>query len=165
MKHYTAVISGLVVMAIFIAIYTVYGVEPPKQMAYVLLLGVAVGICVSWLPAAVRSIMRGGQDDHDKGILSIWLSWTALVTLALYANSLFWLQRPKWLLESPISLIVVVLMLIAGGYALVAPATGEDVPRREKIWTTFATLIGGVVIGTVFTLMAIYGLRNVFSGG
>lgn len=159
-----ALIAGLATITIALIAYAFVGVEPPKQLGYVLLFGVAVGISISWAPAAVRSIKRGASDDHSKIILTIWLSWTALVVLAAYANLLFWLQRPKWLVDSPISLMVVVFMLIAGGYALVAPASGENTPKRERIWTITSAAIGGSLVGAIIALMTVFGLRNIFGG-
>lgn len=162
LSNATALVAAVVAMALALLAYSVWGVEPPKQFAYVLLFGVAVGISISWAPAAINALKRGASDDNAKIILTIWLSWLALIVLAAYANLTIWLQRPDWLIKSPASLVVVVLMLIAGSYALVAPATGEDIPKREKIWSSIATGIGGAAVGVILTLMAIYGFRDIF---
>jgi len=136
-------------MILFYAVYIGMGQEFTKQTVNVLLLGTAVTISVSWFWPAMRAFRRGASDDVSKIVLTIWLSWTALIVQRVYTIVSDALGRPDWLIQSPAALVVAVLILIAGGYAVVAPASGEDVPKREKVWSIFATTVGGIVMGAV----------------
>lgn len=145
---YNAISVGVLVLVLFLGMYAVFGQNVPRQLANILLLGTAVTISVSWFFPAMRAFKRGAGDDISKIVLTVWLSWTALVVQRVY--TIIVENVPAWtdtLRESPASIIVAVLILISGGYAVVAPATGEDIPRREKVWTLIAATIGGIVMG------------------
>lgn len=152
LSNWSALFAAFFVIAASYIMFLIMGPEFTKSTVNILVLGEAVTICITWFWAALRAFRRGGSDDISKIILSVWLAWTALIIQRIYVIIAQSYNRPEWLIDGYLSIFVVVLILISGGYAVMAPATGEDVPRRERVWTTLGATIGGVVIGAAGTL-------------
>lgn len=152
LSNWSALIVALLVIAGSYIMFMVFGQDITKNTVNILLLGEAVTISITWFWAAMRAFRRGGSDDISKVVLSVWLAWTALIMQRIYVIILDAYNRPDWIVNSYASTFVVVLILISGGYAVMAPASGDDIPRRERVWTTLGATIGGIVIGVTSTL-------------
>lgn len=152
LSNWSALLAAVSVIAASYIMFRLFGFEITKGTANVLVLGEAVTISITWFWAALRAFRRGGSDDISKIILSVWLAWTALIIQRVYVIVAQAYDRADWLVDGYMSIFVTVLILISGGYAVMAPSAGENVPRRERIWTILGATIGGAVIGAAGTL-------------
>lgn len=143
---HVAVTVGLTIIAAFMAAYFVWGSEPPKQLANILLLGTATTISVGWAPAFWKSIKRGLKTGTARLIATVWLSWTALLIHRIYIIINDSLRSPEWLTTGPWSILIVALITASGWYAVIAPITDPDILASEKRWDRVAIALGTIVI-------------------
>jgi drug/metabolite transporter (DMT)-like permease len=142
---HVAVLYGLAILTIFLGMYYAFGQDIPRQIANIVLLGTAVTICLGWFPAAQKALRNGVQEGRELIIVTIWMSWTGLLVQRVYTIANESLGRPDWLTNSPGSIIVAVLIMVSGLYAVVAPITDPEVLSREKVWDRWAIAAGAFV--------------------
>lgn len=157
LQGYTALIVGGVALAAALVSYYVLGTVLTKLILDILLLGAAVIVSWTWAPAAFQAAKNGARSAAHKIILTVWTSWSALLIQRLYVLGLSASGRPKWLLNSPVPIVVATLILIAGGYAAYATISEPDVPIQERRHVLFASFLGGLVVGSVLASALIFG--------
>ncbi len=149
---HNAVLWGIGIMTAFLAMYYILGQEIPRQLANIILLGIATAISIGYFPSAQKAVKEGVSSGRQLIIVTIWLSWTGLFIQRIYTITNEALERPDWLANSPGSIIVAVLILISGLYAVIAPISDPDVLTREKVWDKAA-----ITIGTLVSIIAALG--------
>lgn len=154
-NHYAVMLSVLALILYTLAL-PAFGYGITKEAVDAAILFVAVVLAWSWAPAAGRAFRSGGTGGAAI-VMSLWLAWTALVVQRLWVIAVRWNGRPDWMIESPINGYVGVLIFIAGAYAIVAPVTVDDVPRREIVHMVIAAAMGGLAVGVALT---VYFLRG-----
>ena len=152
----TAVLTGLCILTLFLGMYYLFGQEIPRQIANIVLLGTAVTISIGWMPAAINAFREGIKTGSHLIVVTIWMSWSGLMIQRVYTIINESLGRPDWLTNSPGSIIVAVLIMVSGLYAVVAPITDPEVLKREKVWDHIAIVIG-VIVSLVATLLTTMG--------
>lgn len=115
-----------------------------------LLLGVAVAITLTWMPAAIIAIREGVGDGYRQLNLAIMVTWLAIAIQSIRAIVFRWMGRPDWLIEPHFSAFIAYLVLLAGMLYLIAPGT-EDGQVPVKNWTMMIVSVaaGGVVAGVM----------------
>lgn len=151
----------LSVLAIGISLLTHYALGPwiAKWMADSLVLGVAAGMSWTWTPAARRALRAPSEPDgSDKIVLTIWLAWTLYFVQRVYTIANAALERPEWLTNSVIPLLIATLIFLAGLYGLAAPAsTAKDMPRRQMLTVWSGWFVTGLVTGAAAVYLLIMG--------
>lgn len=149
----------LVANLLILICYGLFGLQFLNLPLNILVLGVAVTSSAAWFPVAIAAITRGAGLASDKIALSIWAVWTILTIQRFYALALLIWKRPDALVGSPIQLLIVANIIIAGIYASYATVTDSEVVHADRTWTLISTFLGGIVAGGVAVYMAINGLN------
>jgi hypothetical protein len=161
LKTHAAVLLGFLAVGICLAAHYVIGQELTKLYLDVLL-GASVIVSLTWFPAARDAIRRGANTAGDKIILSIWVSWTALLVQRIYVLGVSITtdpitgQRADWLVTSPAATVVAALILVAGAYTAYATVSDARVPIHERKFVLTATFIGGLIVGFVLACALIF---------
>jgi hypothetical protein len=146
---YKALLLGLAALVLNNIIYLLLGYETDTLLTQILVLGVAIAVTVSWLPAAIQAFTRGAIRAADKITISVWTVWAIVTVQRFYALTLNVLDRPDWLVYSPIASNIVTAIIVAGAYAAYATVGEADAPKQERGWVLFATFCGGLVAGAL----------------
>lgn len=145
--------------------YTIFHYSTPQQhevaklTVEVLLFGVAVAVSYGWGISALDAIKSGASEDWDKGVLSIWGFWAAMVIQRLYAIIFIGNGRPQWMIELPISGLITVLFITAGVYALIAPTSNKVIPEEWMSKERYH-LLTSVIIGIVAMVLVVLWLMS-----
>lgn len=166
LRGYSAVVLAVGALVTALLAYFIFGPYWTKLVLDVLLLGAAVVVSLTWLSAAVEAVKNGARDAGDKIVLTVWVSWTALLGQRIYALVVSFLRanNPQsstatQLMESPIPIMVGTLILIAGAYASYATVAETHVPLREQRYVLIASFIGGMVVGGTLIAAILFNLH------
>lgn len=139
--------------------YFVFGLYWTKLVVDTLLLGAAIIVSTTWFTAALDAFRAKAVDAGDKIVLTVWITWTAILIQRLYVIVGTALDRPQWWVDSPGSITVTTLVLIAGAYASYATVGDAHVPIRERRFVLMATFIGGLVVGGTLVAAIVFNLH------
>lgn len=142
---------GVVAMALALLSYFVIGRAETLYALNILVLSVSVVVNITWAPAAMGAIRNGAKSAADKIVLTVWGSWMILSSQRLYTLLLTVYGRPDWLIETPINILIVTGIIVAGCYAAYSTIGEAEAPRQEKLWVYFGTAAGGCVFGILVT--------------
>ncbi len=127
-----------------------------------LALSIALGVCLS---ATVRYgreaavALKYGKTGADFLIVALFASFSILLGQRIFSLTLRVLDRPDWLVNSPITILVPWMIAWALSLALVAPDIDmENEESRQQIWKSAALLIAGALVG--FVVAASFGERS-----
>lgn len=165
-KANAAVLLGALGIVLAVGSYYTAGQQFTKLVLDILLFGVAIVVFGTWFFAALDALRNGAKTASDKVILTVWGTWTAVLVQRIYVlvitalsttNAEGVVTRPLWLTDSPVSVFLVALFLIAGLYAAYATVSEADVPVQERRSVLIATFVGGLAVGVVGTAAVIFG--------
>ncbi len=127
-----------------------------------LALSIALGVCLS---ATVRYgreaavALKYGKTGADFLIVALFASFSILLGQRVFSLTLRVLDRPEWLVNSPITILVPWMIAWALSLALVAPDIDmENEESRQQIWKSAALLIAGALVG--FVVAASFGPKT-----
>lgn len=141
--------GGIAFLLLVVVMHYLTEPDSTRLTVEVLLFGACVSCSWGWKEAAWTAFLNGAKSDWDKGVLSVWGFWTAMVLQRIFAIVYIGLQRPKWMMESPVSSVITGMFLITAVYTIVAPASGL-IPQ-EWIGTERRQLFSSIIAGLVAT--------------
>lgn len=131
---------------------TLYFLMPYEKFLY-LALAIAFGICLS---ATYRygkdalTAFRSGKTGGEFLIVAVFAIVSVLLGQRAWSILLTVLDRPDWLVNSPVTILVPWLLSWAISLALIAPDLDVEHPdARASIWKSIAIFIGGALVGIV----------------
>lgn len=156
-RYQTLWLSALA-LVLYVLVHFAIGNVTAKWLIDSLVLGVASGMAWTWRGAAFRALRRGASSGTDKIILTVWIAWAMFLVQRCYVLIAGALERPDWLINSPVPGLIATMIFLAGMYGLSAPATGaEDLPRREMLHLIIGWIITGAVGGGAVVYFLIRG--------
>jgi hypothetical protein len=150
-KYNVALWLGFIAMGLALVSYYLIGRAETLYALNILVLSVSVVVNITWFPAAIGAIRNGARSAADKIVLTVWGSWMILTVQRIYTLLLTVYERPSWLIETPINILIVTGIIVAGRYAAYSTIGEAEAPRQEKLWVYFGTAAGGCVFGILVT--------------
>lgn len=128
------------------------------DLALAVAFGVALAGTIKYARDAIRSL-RGASSGAAFLIVSVFAIFAILLTQRTWGILLRVLDRPDWLVNSPISIAVPWLLAWALSLALIAPDIDlEPDTAKSNIWRSVALFIGGALAG--FVIAASFGVKG-----
>lgn len=128
------------------------------DLALAIAFGVAFAGTVKYGRDAVRSL-RSASSGASFLIVSVFAIFAILLSQRTWGIVLRVLDRPDWLVNSPISVAVPWFLAWALSLALVAPDIDlEEDEAKEGLWKSVALFIGGALAG--FVIAASFGVKD-----
>lgn len=128
------------------------------DLALAIAFGVAFAGTVKYGRDAVRSL-RSASSGASFLIVSVFAIFAILLSQRTWGIVLRVLDRPDWLVNSPISVAVPWFLAWALSLALVAPDIDlEQDEAKEGLWKSVALFIGGALAG--FVIAASFGVKD-----
>lgn len=139
---------ALIAFSIYWIIALIVPVDLLKELFNSLSLGVAIMVALTWAPAAWHSIRHGNRAGEWQLVIAIFLSFCVLAFQRLYVMTASILNRPDWLINSPVAGFVPYSITVVGLLYLVAPGVYKGAPRGRYWWhILFAVAIGSLTAG------------------
>lgn len=133
----------------FVALYFLLAYEKFLYLA----LAVAFGICLAATYRYGRDALaafREGKTGGEFLIVAVFAIVFVLLGQRVWSILLTVMERPDWLVNSPVTILVPWLLSWAISLALIAPDLDVDHPdARASIWKSIAIFIGGALVGIV----------------
>lgn len=128
------------------------------DLALAIAFGVTFSGVIKYGRDAVRSL-RGGSSGAEFLIVAVFAIFAILLGQRTWGILLRVLDRPDWLVNSPITILVPWALAWALSLALVAPDIDlEPDDARSGIWRSVALFIGGALAG--FVIAASFGVKG-----
>lgn len=142
----------------FVALLYLLPYERFLDLALAIAFGVAFAGTVKYGRDAVRSL-RSASSGASFLIVSVFAIFAILLSQRTWGIVLRVLDRPDWLVNSPISVAVPWFLAWALSLALVAPDIDlEEEEAKEGLWRSVALFIGGALAG--FVIAASFGVKD-----
>lgn len=152
LKTSVAAWSALFAVVSFWIINEVLPQSYMTEISSALVLGVSLAVLIRWFRDAARS-MKLGRAGSDFLILAVFSIVTIIFLQRVWVMALRYLDRPEWLVNSPISAFVAWMMAWSCALALVAPDIDNGhIPARSRYLLGFALFSAGVVSGAAIML-------------
>lgn len=105
--------------------------------------------------------LRSGRTGAEFLLVAVFAMFAILMGQRTWGIVLRVLDRPDWLVNSPITILVPILLSWAMSLALIAPDIDLDPEgAREGLWRSVAIFIGGALAG--FVIAASFGVKDSF---
>lgn len=122
------------------------------EVSSALVLGVSLAVLVRWFRDAARS-MRLGRAGSDFLIVAVFSIVAIVFFQRIWVMALRYLERPDWLVNSPISSFVAWMLAWSCTLALVAPdIENGHIPARSRVLIGIALFTAGLVSGATIML-------------
>lgn len=127
-----------------------------------LALAIAFGTCLSATYRYGRDAimaLRSGRTGAEFLIVAVFASVAVLLGQRIWGILLRVMDRPDWLVNSPVTILVPWMLSWAISLALIAPDVDLDHDdTRSGLWKSVALLVGGALVG--FIIASSYGSRS-----
>lgn len=127
-----------------------------------LALAIAFGTCLSATYRYGRDAimaLRSGRTGAEFLIVAVFASVAVLLGQRIWGILLRVMDRPDWLVNSPVTILVPWMLSWAISLALIAPDVDLDhYDTRSGLWKSVALLVGGALVG--FIIASSYGSRS-----
>lgn len=136
------------VALVFLTSHYSIGFQVSKFIADIIAFGFISFIVVSVFPAAKKAFFSGLKNGSDRFIYSYWLIFLLILFQHAYIIAVGLLDRPIYLIESPISGLIAISIAIAAAYGIAAPLTGtEKLPHNHIVMMVISGIVSGMIIG------------------
>lgn len=151
-------LSLLGVILSFVALLYILPYERFLDLALAIAFGVAFAGTIKYGRDAIRSL-RHTTSGASFLIVSVFAMFAILLGQRTWGIVLRVLDRPDWLVNSPLSIAIPWFLAWALSLALVAPDIDlENEDAKEGIWRSVALFIGGALAG--FVIAASFGVKG-----
>jgi hypothetical protein len=151
-------LSLLSAMISFVALLYLLPYERFLDLALAIAFGVAFAGVVKYGRDAIHSL-RNASSGASFLIVSVFAIFVILLGQRTWGIVLRVLDRPDWLVSSPITLAVPWFLAWALSLALIAPDIDlEDEHSKSGVWKSAALFIGGALAG--FVIAASFGVKD-----
>lgn len=134
----------------------------PYERFLDLALAIAFGVCLSATYRYGRDAivaLRSGRTGAEFLIVAVFASVAVLLGQRIWGILLRVMDRPDWLVNSPVTILVPWMLSWAISLALIAPDVDLDHDdTRSGLWKSVALLVGGALVG--FIIASSYGSRS-----
>lgn len=134
----------------------------PYERFLDLALAIAFGVCLSATYRYGRDAivaLRSGRTGAEFLIVAVFASVAVLLGQRIWGILLRVMDRPDWLVNSPVTILVPWMLSWAISLALIAPDVDLDHDdTRSGLWKSVALLVGGALVG--FIIASSYGKRS-----
>jgi hypothetical protein len=134
----------------------------PYERFLDLALAIAFGVCLSATYRYGRDAvmaLRSGRTGAEFLIVAVFASVAVLLGQRIWGILLRVMDRPDWLVNSPVTILVPWMLSWAISLALIAPDVDLDHDdTRSGLWKSVALLIGGALAG--YIVASSYGARS-----
>lgn len=142
----------------FAALFYTLPYERFLDLALALAFGVTFAATFRYGRDAI-SAFRSGKSGAEFLIVAVFAIVTVLLGQRIWGITLRILDRPDWLVDSPITILVPWMLSWAISLALVAPDIDfEPTDVRSGLWKSVALFIGGALAG--FVVAASFGVKG-----
>lgn len=116
-----------------------------------LVLGIAPVVGYGWSKTIYRSFKEGSGEGYDLLSFSIFVLMAGLIYQRVWSNLLRWLERPEWMLTSPLAPLAPWTIFFGIVFLLLAPGTTENnIPNKNILLLMAAVAVGSAIsAGTV----------------
>lgn len=143
-------LSGIVSFSL---VYRILGYTLMVELASSLVLGASFVVAMTWARTAYEAVRHGARDGAGLLSLGIFVLATAVFINRSYASAFRWLDRPEWLLLSPLNPLGPWSIFWGLAIILLAPGTVKaQVPARNFLYIVGAVFLGSLVAGITFGL-------------
>lgn len=134
----------------FCLLYWTAGYNVTLEVGSNLVLGTSVCLSFLWGETALRTIRKGSPGEAGENLLNLglWFLFTTLVFQRFWTNLLRWLDRPDWMVYSPIMPLIPWSIFWSLVTILLSTETKDsEVPGRSYMWVVLACAIGFTIAG------------------
>jgi hypothetical protein len=125
----------------------------PYERFLDLALAIAFGVCLAATYRYGRDAilaLRSGRTGAEFLIVAVFASVAVLLGQRIWGILLRVMDRPEWLVNSPVTILVPWMLSWAISLALIAPDVDLDHDdMRSGLWKSIALLVGGALVGFV----------------
>lgn len=133
----------------FTAFFYILPYERFLDLALAVAFGVAFAGTVKYGRDAIRAL-RSGRSGAEFLIVAVFAMFTIILSQRIWGITLRVLNRPDWLVDSPLTILIPWLLAWAMSLALIAPDIDlEPEDAKTNIWKSISLFIGGALAGFV----------------
>lgn len=145
----------------FVGLYAVLPYERFQDLALAVALGICFSATIKYGRDAIPSF-NSGRSGAEFLIVAMFAVVSVLLVQRIWGILLRVFDRPDWLVNSPVTILVPWMLSWAISLALIAPDIDlEPEQARTGIWKSVALFIGGALAG--FVVAASFGASDVRS--
>lgn len=146
------------VLATFAGLYYILPYDRLLDLALAVAFGVAFAGTIRYGRDALLAA-RSGKSGAEFLLVAVFAMFSVIMGQRVWGIVLRVLDRPDWLVDSPITILVPVMMSWAMSLALVAPDIDlEPATAKSNLWRSVALFIGGALAG--FVVAASFGVKD-----
>lgn len=146
------------VLATFAGLYYILPYDRLLDLALAVAFGVAFAGTIRYGRDALLAA-RSGKSGAEFLLVAVFAMFSVIMGQRVWGIVLRVLDRPDWLVDSPITILVPVMMSWAMSLALVAPDIDlEPEAAKNNLWRSVALFIGGALAG--FVIAASFGVKD-----
>lgn len=145
-------------LLLFAGLYYTMPYERFLDFALALAFGVTFATVIRYMPDAFRAA-RSGKAGAEFLIVAVFSIAVVLLGQRVWGLALRIMDRPDWLVNSPISVLIPWMLSWSVSLALVAPDIDQKPDEAgSSLWRSIALFIGGALAG--FAVAASFGARG-----